>query len=303
MEPVKKRTTNAAHDMNNETVESRTSLGFTLIELLVVIAIIAILAALLLPALAAAKSKAQAIQCLSNHKQLTLGWLTYASDNGEKLPFNDGGPGAWYFGAQDFDGNNPTNWDVNLAMARSPLWTYVSKNPGVFHCPADQSHVIPNSGPHKGQPIPRLRSMTMSIWVGGREGGFDFSPGVSDRYWISYHKLTEMTTPGASSLIVFSDQREDLNGWPNLFIDMTGYPNQPRRTQFEGDLVPFYHNGGTSYSFADGHSEPKHWTDSRTKVPLLKGTLWPAPPAPGPFFPQPNNRDIIWLQERATRPR
>src|SRR5665213_1559682 len=100
--------------------------GFTLIELLVVIAIIAILAAILFPVFAKVREKARQTSCLSNEKELGLGFLQYTQDNDENFTPAD----------NSTVGMKGHGWGCRI-------FPYI-KSTGVYACPDDA--YFPNAG-------------------------------------------------------------------------------------------------------------------------------------------------------------
>jgi prepilin-type processing-associated H-X9-DG protein len=270
-----------------------------LIELLVVIAIIAILAAMLLPALTRAKQQAQGTQCLSNTKQLVLGWLMYTDENNGYFPPNWNGQAGtednptWCKGWEDWAPNNPdnTNWEYLVATtggygSQCSLGPFVGKSYQIFKCPADIYNCVEG-----GSSWPRVRSLSMNGFIlGGAvyyNGGYDQAPtpcawNADTCGWRTYVKISDVSRPSPSGLYVTLDEHPDSinDAW-----QITNVGN----TATWSDLPASYHNGAGGFSFADGHSEIHKWLRAATRAPVLmiqENNVW---------NDTPGNVDISWM--------
>jgi hypothetical protein len=174
------------------------------------------------------------------------------------------------------------------------MWPYCGNSLAIWKCPADTSFVMVN-----GQPQPRVRSMSMNVYLGGFGGTYGNWDLVMGPVWGNfkiYRKQSDLINPGPSSIFVFLDMRQDSIDMGNFAADMAGWPDQPASYGFF-DLPGFYHHLACGFSFADGHSEMRRWRDGRTMPPLVpEGYV-------NDWFASPDNPDVAWLQERATRPK
>ena len=242
--------------------------GFTLIELLVVIAIIAILMAILMPAMNRVKEQARRSTCLSNLRQLGLGWVMYADEHDDMLINGDTGE---YSIHQDQTPWVLADWRSGMteqqkidAIRNGALWPYV-KELKLYKCPTVKKIV------RGGTTESIMRT-------------YSVSDAMNCKDWPSMNaKMIKkrLEIPNPAYRMVFVDDggtiTSALGGWT---VEVT-------RERW-WDPPPVRHGDGTTFSFADGHSEYHKWKDPRT---IEFGKRIP----PTAFSPdQPGNEDIQW---------
>jgi prepilin-type N-terminal cleavage/methylation domain-containing protein len=269
--------------------QSKVSRGFTLIELLVVIGIIAILAAMLLPALGKAKDMAWRVSCISNEKQMAVGWVLYAVDNKEVLVPNGGQAGGvppgtpylWVYGGNHGDTQTLTNKDYLVGNAYALFAPYI-KAVAIYKCAADRTlWPIPGKGL-----VFELRSYAMNSYIGTRPTYWQTPLFLQPNYRV-YQNSSDMVKVGPANLFLFADVNPASICTPGFGVNMVSdqwihYPSS-------------FHRGGGVVSFADSHVEAHKWMDVRTKKGLAGGSTMISHGDPSP-----NNPDLIWLRQRTT---
>ena len=253
----------------------RTHNGFTLIELLVVIGIIALLLAILVPVVTKSREQGKGAICLSNIRQLTIGWTAYAQTNDERLvngaPLAPGGQCPECPAGTNCAAVPPTAASIDAAMRE-------------FHS-NELPWVGPGWGTTKGVPAgeacQRCAIRTGALWVYAKQENVYRCPSGMPRAMICYSIVDSMngkflysgcSTAGFTSLPrklclkLLTNVKKPAERF--VFID-EGFlspdsfaVNYACASWFDPPMIR--HRNGTNASFADGHSARLMWRADET---------------------------------------
>jgi prepilin-type N-terminal cleavage/methylation domain-containing protein/prepilin-type processing-associated H-X9-DG protein len=256
--------------------------AFTLIELLVVIAIIAILASMLLPALAAAKAKAQTVKCLSNLKQWGVAVKMYSDDNRDFVPEEGniginvivaGNADAWYNKVAPYCGTK-TLHDL-YASANSAVYP-VPSSPSIYSCPSA-------ANPPQGQPTP-----AWNFFMYGENNWLCVNKRADGTPAVVLGQQTKMSTlPKPSYTIIFGEVDDSV--YDSSTPSLSGVQGKYATARHPSNRKPNSNDTRCNFTMGDGHAEgykpsdfnptnnPAHVTTSAKEEWFQNGTntSWP----------------------------